>query len=164
MLQTIRSIPKSNNQTPTTTTTTTSPAPNNNKKMSTTTTLLIKSSSAFVLLINSLALLTGTRVLANPKSNTFIPKTTSTALAESQIRYLAGMAAALGAIAWWASNDIPNRQVPLAIAGMGPFVGGLGRGLAAWKHGFGRGRQGAKWAELGIPVAVWGVGRGEGVW
>jgi hypothetical protein len=129
-----------------------------------TTAVLIKSASAFVLSINSLALLTGTRVLANPKTNTFVPKTTSTALAESQIRYLAGMAAALGAIAWWASNNLQTRQVPLAIAGMGPFVGGLGRALAGWKHGFGPGMRGAMWAEMAIPVVVWGVGSVQGIW
>lgn len=132
--------------------------------MSSTTTLLIKASSLFVLSINSLALLTGTRVLANPSTKIFVPKTTSTALAESQIRYLAGMAAALGAIAWWASDDLQTRQVPLAIAGMGPFVGGIGRALAGWKHGFGPGMRGAMWAELAIPVVIYGIGKFQGVW
>jgi hypothetical protein len=132
--------------------------------MSSTTTLLIKASSLFVLSINSLAFLTGTRVLANPSTKIFVPKTTSTALAESQIRYLAGMAAALGAIAWWASDDLQTRQVPLAIAGMGPFVGGIGRALAGWKHGFGPGMRGAMWAELAIPVVIYGIGKFQGVW
>jgi hypothetical protein len=129
-----------------------------------TTALLIKSASAFILSINSLAILTGTRILANPKTNIFVPKTQSTALAESQIRYLAGMAAALGAVGWWASGDLQTRRVPLAMAGMGPFVGGLGRALAAWKHGFGDGMKAAMWAELAIPVVILGWGWGEGVW
>lgn len=129
-----------------------------------TTTLLIRLSSAFILSINSLALLTGTRILASPKSNIFSPKTPSTALAESQIRYLAGMAAALGAIGWWAAGDLQERRVPLAIAGMGPFVGALGRGLAAWKFGFGEGMRAAMVAEVGIVVGILGVGWGEGVW
>lgn len=74
------------------------------------------------------------------------------------------MAAALGAVGWWASGDLQARQVPLAIAGMGPFVGGLGRALAAWKHGFGDGMRAAMWAELAIPVVILGWGWGEGVW
>ena len=128
----------------------------------TVTEVLVKSASAFVLAMGSLSVLNGTRLLGN--SSVFVPKTQSTALAESQIRYFGGMGAALGAIGWWAASDLPVRLVPLAIAGMGPFVGGLGRGLAGWRHGFGEGMWGAMWAELVIPVVVWGVGRGEGVW
>jgi len=74
------------------------------------------------------------------------------------------MGVALGAIAWWCAGDLQERRVPLAMAGLGPFVGGFGRGLAGWRHGFGEGMWGAMVAELVIPAVVWGVGWGEGVW
>lgn len=128
----------------------------------TATTLLIKSASAFVIAINASNLLLGTRLLGD--SRIFTPKTQATALAESQIRYLAAMGAALGFVAWWSTGNLQERQVPLAIAGLGPFVGGLGRGLAGFKHGFGEGMWGAMVAELAIPVGVWGVGWVQGVW
>lgn len=130
--------------------------------MATTTTLLLKTASTIILAINTLSLLTGTTMLGGSKI--FPPKTPATALAESQIRYTAGTTAALGAIGWWAASDLQERRVPIAMAAVGILVGALGRAVAGYRHGFGEGMWVAMWAEVAIPVGVWGVGRWEGVW
>ncbi|KAM0715173.1 hypothetical protein Q7P37_009638 [Cladosporium fusiforme] len=108
-------------------------------------------------------LLLGSRMVG--ASSIFHPKTPVTALAESQIRYLGGVFASTGAIIWWISDDVGARLFPLAALGSGIVVGGLGRAIAGWKHGFPQEnvRQ-AMWIEFVLPAAFWAYGRVKGVW
>lgn len=88
----------------------------------------------------------------------------SSALANSQIRYLGGILAGSGAVVWWASNDILHRRVPLASVGLGVFAGGLGRWVAGVKHGFGPKMKVVMWVELVVPVVLYLSGRVAGEW
>lgn len=56
---------------------------------------------------------------------------------ESQYRFFGGIWAGYGAMVWWASNDVKARRAPLALLGGIMILGGVGRLLAAWHHGFG---------------------------
>ena len=89
----------------------------------------------------------------------------STAVADSQIRFLGSVWAGYGVMLWWASNSLKTRRVPLALLGGIMFAGGLGRTLSALKHGFGaEWTRIALWAELIGPGALYLVGWIQGVW
>ena len=97
-------------------------------------------------------------------SSVFHPGSASSALADSQIRYLGGILASSGAVIWWASNDVSHRRVPLASIGLGIFAGGVGRWVAGVKHGFGPKMKVVMWAELVAPVVVYVSGKMAGQW
>lgn len=124
---------------------------------------ILKSLSLAATGLGSTNLLIGTNFIST--SAIFRPQTPSTALAESQIRYLGGAFAGLGPILWWISENLPERLFPLACIGAGIFVGGIGRAVAGWKHGFHQDNvKRAMWVELVAPVVFWVFGRGKGVW
>ena len=82
----------------------------------------------------------------------------TTAVLDSQLRYQGATIAASGAICWWVSDLLPERQVPLAILGVMVVVGGMGRALSAWQYGFGAPwTRRAMWVELVAPIGVWGL-------
>lgn len=135
-----------------------------NAKMSTAIPIILKGLALFGMTTGSLNFFRGTDFLAGPTA--FPPKTVGTALADNQIRYLGGAFAGTSAIVWWISNDIAARQVPLALIAAGVFTGGLGRAVAASKHGsFGSGNmKAAMWVELVVPVLFFVYGRLSGTW
>lgn len=132
--------------------------------MSTTISLVLKGLALFGMTTGSLNFLQGTDFLADQTA--FQPRTLSTALADNQLRYLGGVMAGTSTVVWWVSNDVAARQVPLALIAAGIVVGGLGRAVAASKHGsFGLGRmKAAMWIELVVPVAFYLYGKLDGAW
>jgi len=94
----------------------------------------------------------------------FKPKSATSALTDSQIRYLGAQFAVTGAIVWWVSNNVLERQVPLAIVGAGVVAGGVGRVVAGAKHGFGPRMMLAMWIELVVPTLFYIFGKVVGEW
>ncbi|KAM0708506.1 hypothetical protein Q7P35_005158 [Cladosporium inversicolor] len=123
---------------------------------------ILKGCALFNLTMGTLNLTLGQNMLAD--TSVFTPGSSSSALADSQIRYLGGILAGSGAIVWWASNDILHRRVPLACVGLGIFAGGLGRWVAGLKHGFGPKTKVVMWVELVAPVVLYLSGRVAGQW
>lgn len=123
---------------------------------------ILKGCALFNLTMGTINLTIGQDMLAGP--SVFTPGSPSSALADSQIRYLGGIFASSGIIVWWASNDILHRRVPLASVGLGIFVGGLGRWVAGVKHGFGPKTKMVMWVELVAPLVLWISGRVGGQW
>jgi len=101
-------------------------------------------------------------MLAEP--SVFTPGSPSSALADSQIRYLGGILASSVAVVYWASNDVSHKRAPLASVGLRIFVGGLGRWVAGVKHGFGPRTKLVMWVELVAPVVLYFSGRVAGQW
>jgi drug/metabolite transporter (DMT)-like permease len=52
----------------------------------------------------------------------FVPKSPSSAFANSQVRHLGGIMAGAGGVVCWASYDIASRRVPLAMVAGGVEV------------------------------------------
>lgn len=123
---------------------------------------ILKAFSLFTMTVGTLYTATGTNMLAS--ASTFPIKTESSALADSQIRFFGGVMVGTSATIWWASNDLYERQVPLANIGAGFAAGGLGRALAGSKHGYGRNMWLYMWAEAVGVVFIWGLGRWVGEW
>jgi hypothetical protein len=123
---------------------------------------ILKACALFNLTMGTLNLTLGQNMLAGP--SVFHPRSPSSALADSQIRYLGGVLAGSGVIVWWASNDILHRRVPLASVGLGIFAGALGRWVAGVKHGFGPKTKMVMWVELVAPVLLYISGRVAGQW
>lgn len=123
---------------------------------------ILKACALFNLTMGTLNLTLGQTMLAGP--SIFTPGSPSSALADSQIRYLGGVLAGSGAIVWWASNDILHRRVPSASVGLGIFAGGVGRWVAGTKHGFGPKTKMVMWVELVAPVLLYISGRVAGQW
>ena len=123
---------------------------------------ILKGCALFNLTMGTLNLTLGQTMLAD--SSVFHPGSPSSALADSQIRYLGGILAGSGAIVWWASNDIPRRQVPLAILGVGVFTGGCSRFLAGNKHGFGPNMKTLMLVEMVVPMVVYLFGNVADQW
>ena len=92
------------------------------------------------------------------------PNRATSALTDSQIRYLGSQFAVTGAIVWWVSNNVLERQVPLAIIGAGVVAGGVGRIVAGAKHGFGPNMKLAMWIELVMPTLFYIFGKVVGQW
>ena len=81
---------------------------------------------------------------------------------DSQIRYSGAFIAGVGALGWWASNDIPARRGSLCIIGVAIVACGLGRVLSGWQYGFGAPwLKRALWVEIIVPVVFWVVGTWE---
>lgn len=124
--------------------------------------IILKASAVFTTLTGALNVINGVGMLAD--GSVFPPKSQQSALADSQIRYLGAIMASAGLVAWWASNDIVERQVVLAIIGAGNFVGGLSRIMAGTKHGFVPNMKIAMWIELLLPAFVFIFGKSVGQW
>jgi hypothetical protein len=86
---------------------------------------ILKACGLFNMIMGSINVAYGQSMLAGP--SVFITGSASSALADSQIRYLGAIMASSGAVIWWTSYDILQRQLPLAMLGAGVFVGGGGR-------------------------------------
>jgi hypothetical protein len=123
---------------------------------------ILKGCALFNLTMGTINLTLGQNMLAD--STVFTPGSTSSALADSQIRYLGGILASSGAVIWWASNNVAQRRVPLASIGLGIFAGGVGRWVAGSKHGFGPKTKLVMWVELVAPVVLYVSGRVSGQW
>lgn len=123
---------------------------------------IVKACAVFTMFTGSLNVAYGQNMLAGP--SVFIPRSESSALADSQIRYLGAVMASASWIVWWASNDLSERQVPLAMLGVGAFAGGIGRLVAGVKHGFGPRMKAAMWIELVVPTLLYGFGKVVGQW
>ena len=123
---------------------------------------LLKAYALFGLLMGAGNILYGETMLGD--ASVFKPKSASSALADSQIRYLGAHSAATGAIVWWASNSVLERKVPLAIVGAGLVAGGFGRMLAGWKNGFGPNMRVAMGIEVVLPVVFYVFGKVVGEW
>ena len=123
---------------------------------------ILKGYAIFALLMGSANTALGNHMLGD--STLFKPKSAASALTDSQIRYLGSHFAATGAIVWWASNNLLERKVPLAIAGAGLFLGGLGRLRAGLKHGFGQNTKVAMNIELILPTLMYIFGKVVGQW
>lgn len=123
---------------------------------------IIKACAVFTMFTGSLNVALGLGMLGGP--TVFTPRSESSALADSQIRYLGAVMASASWIVWWASNNVPERQVPLAMLGVGAFAGGIGRLVAGIKHGFGPRMKIAMWIELVLPTVLYGFGKAVGQW
>ena len=123
----------------------------------------LKVCSAFAVLTGSLDLCLGTSMLGG--SQVFTPGLSTTAIADSQIRFFGSAWAGYGVMLWWTSNDLSTRQTPLALLGGICFVAGLGRLVSSFKHGFGATWvRVAMWAELLGPGVIYAIGKGQGLW
>jgi hypothetical protein len=124
--------------------------------------VILKACALFSMMMGSLSVAYGENMLAGP--TVFVPKSESSALADSHIRYTGAIMTSAAAVGWWASYDVPERTVPLAIVSAGAFAGGLARILAGLKHGFHPRMKLAMWLELVIPVSVYTFGKIVGQW
>ena len=123
----------------------------------------LKVCSAFAVLTGCLDLCFGTSMLGG--SGVFTPGASTTAIADSQIRFFGSTWAGYGVMLWWSSNDLSTRQVPLALLGGICFVAGLGRLASSIKFGFGATWiRVAMWAELLGPGVVYMIGKAQGIW
>lgn len=118
---------------------------------------ILKGYALFAFLMGSSNVVYGENMLGD--TTLFKPKSATSALTDSQIRYLGAQFAATGAIAWWVSNNVLERKVPLAIVGAGLVAGGLGRLRAGLKHGFGPRMKAAMGIEVVLPVVFWVFGK-----
>jgi hypothetical protein len=123
---------------------------------------ILKGYAIFAFLMGSSNTLLGENMLGD--STLLKPRNATSALTDSQIRYLGSQFAATGAIVWWVSNNVLERQVPLAIVGAGLVAGGLGRLRAGVKHGFGSKMKFAMVVELVGPTLFYIFGRVVGEW
>lgn len=123
---------------------------------------ILKAYALFAFLTGTSNIAYGQSILAD--TSVFKPKSASSALADSQIRYLGAQFAVTGAIVWWVSYDVLERQVPLAIVGAGVVAGGVGRVIAGAKHGFEPRMKLAMWIELVVPTLFYGFGKVVGQW
>ena len=123
---------------------------------------LLKGYAIFAFLMGSASTVLGNNMMGD--STLFKPKSTSSALTDSQIRYLGSHFAATGAIVWWASNNLLERKVPLAICGAGLVAGGFGRLRAGLKHGFGPNTKAAMNVEIFVPTLFYIFGKVVGEW
>ena len=123
---------------------------------------ILKGYAIFAFLMGSANTALGNNMLGD--NTLFKPKSATSALTDSQIRYLGAQFAATGAIVWWVSNNVLERKVPLAIAGAGLVVGGLGRLRAGLKHGFGPRTKLAMNVELILPTLFYIFGNVVGEW
>lgn len=119
----------------------------------------LKFGSVFAMITGSADVLIGTRMIEIGTGESFPINTPTAALVDSQIRFLGGMWAAVGAIIWWVSNDIQARRVPLAILGGFMFFAGIGRAISGALHGFSSPLVASFTAvELIGPPAIWLLG------
>jgi hypothetical protein len=123
---------------------------------------IIKACGLFNMMMGTLNVAYGQSMLAGP--SVFVTGSESSALADSQIRYLGAIMASSGAVIWWTSYDILQRQAPLAILGAGVFIGGAGRFVAGVKHGFGPKTKMVMGLEMALPAAVYAFGSVAGQW
>jgi hypothetical protein len=123
---------------------------------------ILKACAFFDMVVGTMHVAYGQYMLAD--QSIFVVGSESSALADSQIRFGGAIMASSGVLAWWASNDISRRQVPLAILGVGVFAGGCGRFLAGNKHGFGRNMKTLMLVEMVVPVVVYFCGNVADQW
>jgi hypothetical protein len=123
---------------------------------------ILKACAFFDMVVGTMHVAYGQYMLAD--QSIFVVGSESSALADSQIRFGGAIMASSGVLAWWASNDISRRQVPLAILGVGVFAGGCGRFLAGNKHGFGRNMKTLMLVEMVVPVVVYLFGNVADQW
>jgi hypothetical protein len=123
---------------------------------------ILKACAFFDMVVGTMHVAYGQYMLAD--QSIFVVGSENSALADSQIRFGGAIMASSGVLAWWASNDISRRQVPLAILGVGVFAGGCGRFLAGNKHGFGRNMKTLMLVEMVVPVVVYFCGNVADQW
>jgi hypothetical protein len=123
---------------------------------------ILKACGLFNMIMGSINVAYGQNMLAGP--SVFVTGSASSALADSQIRYLGAIIASSGAVIWWTSYDVSQRQSPLAMLGAGVFVGGVGRSVAGIKHGFGPKTKLVMLLELALPATVYVFGKVVGQW
>jgi hypothetical protein len=124
--------------------------------------ILLKGYALFALSAGSANLVYGENFVGD--ASVFKPKSASSALGDSQIRYLGTQFAVTGAITWWISNNLVERQALLTIIGAGLVVGGFGRIAAANKHGWGPRMKLAMWTEFIAPAMLYVFGKVVGQW
>jgi hypothetical protein len=123
---------------------------------------LLKACALFDMMVGTMHIAYGQHMLAD--QSIFVTGSESSALADSQIRFGGATMASFGAVAWWASYDISQRQVPLAILGVGVFAGGVGRFVAGTKHGFGPNMKTLMRVEMIVPVVLYLLGNVTNQW
>jgi hypothetical protein len=123
---------------------------------------VLKACAFFDMVVGTMHVAYGQYMLAD--QSTFVVGSETSALADSQIRFGGAIMASSGLLAWWASNDIPRRRMPLAILGAGVFTGGCGRFLAGNKHGFGPNMRTLMLVEMVVPVVVYLLGNLADQW
>jgi hypothetical protein len=123
---------------------------------------VLKGYALFAFLTGTGSLVYGENMVGD--ASIFKPQSATSALADSQIRYLGAQFATTGAIVWWISYNFLERQVPLAIVGAGVVAGGVGRIAAGAKHGFGPRMKLAMWIELVGPTLFYIFGKAVGQW
>ena len=123
---------------------------------------VLKACAFFDMVVGTMHVAYGQYMLAD--QSTFVVGSETSALADSQIRFGGAIMASSGLLAWWASNDIPLRRMPLAILGVGVFAGGCGRFLAGNKHGFGTNMKTLMLVEMVVPAVVYLFGNVADQW
>jgi hypothetical protein len=123
---------------------------------------ILKACAFFDIVVGTMHVAYGQYMLAG--QSIFVVGSETSALADSQIRFGGAIMASSGVLAWWASNNISQRQVPLAILGVGVFAGGCGRLLAGNKHGFGPNMKTLMLVEMVVPVGLYLFGKVADQW
>jgi hypothetical protein len=123
---------------------------------------ILKACAFFDLVVGTMHVAYGQYMLGD--QSTFVVGSETSALADSQIRFGGAIMASSGVLAWWASNNISQRKMPLAILGVGVFAGGCGRFLAGTKHGFGPNMKTLMLVEMVVPVVVYLFGNVVDEW
>lgn len=116
----------------------------------------LKVAGAFAMVMGTLNCIIPTRMVSNTSKDLYSPQTPAQVLADSHLRYWAGIWASTGAVLWWASDDLVARRVPLVLLGWGSILGGVGRVISGMKYGYKPERlvQFITFAEIAIPIGI----------
>jgi hypothetical protein len=98
--------------------------------------IILKGAGVFAIVMGTLNTIIPTRMISNTSKDVYSPQTPAQILADSHLRYWAGVWASTGAIFWWASNDLAARRVPVDLVGLGYVFGGVGRVISGMKYGY----------------------------
>ncbi|KAL6912695.1 hypothetical protein FSHL1_010378 [Fusarium sambucinum] len=110
----------------------------------------LKAFSIFSMATGTADVIAGHKLLIPPSERALLPKSTLSVV-DNQLRFLGAMWGGYGAILWWVSNDLQERQAPLAVLGAVAFIAGIGRTVSGLSLGWG-----APWLKVaaGIELVV----------
>ncbi|CEI68223.1 hypothetical protein FVEN_g11826 [Fusarium venenatum] len=110
----------------------------------------LKAFSIFSMATGTADVIAGHKPLIPASERALLPKSTLSVL-DNQLRFLGATWGGYGAILWWVSNDLQERQAPLAVLGAVMFIAGIGRTVSGLSLGWG-----ASWLKVaaGIELVV----------
>lgn len=96
----------------------------------------LKVAAVFQMVMGTLNCVVLPRMISNTSKSDYQPHNPAAVLADSHLRYWAGIWASTGVLLWWTSEDIAARKFPLLVMGAGSILGGVGRLISGIKLGF----------------------------